>query len=95
MTTDMLEDDRFSAHYILDIFSLQMNLSSDFNISSFQLHWPAGNIKFNILCLFQMMPLEEVNKHLPPPSSFAAPLLVHFPAGCAQNGFIGALVEHI
>jgi len=42
-----------------------------------------------------MMPPEEVSKHLPPPSSFAAPLLVHFAAGCAQNGFFGALVVYL
>jgi len=42
-----------------------------------------------------MMPPEEVSKHLPPPSSFAAPLLTHFPAGCAQNGFFGALVVYL
>ena len=62
-----------------------------FNISSFQFHCLAGNI----LCLLQMMPPEEVSKHLPPPSSFAAPLLAHFPAGCALNGFFGALVVYL
>ena len=38
-----------------------------------------------------MITPEEVSKLLPPPSS-AAPLLVHFPAGCAQNGVFCALV---
>jgi len=42
-----------------------------------------------------MMPPEEVSKEFPPPSSSAAPLLVHFPAGCAQNGFFGALVVYL
>ena len=82
------EDDRFSAHYIPEIFCCQLNLSSGFYISSFQLHYLAGNI----LCLLQMMPPEEVSKLLPPLSSFAAPLLAHFPAGCGQNGFFGVLV---
>ena len=32
---------------------------------------------------------------LPPPSTSAAPLLVHFPAGCTQNGVFCALVVNL
>ena len=45
--------------------------------------------------LLQMITLEEVSKLLPPPSPIAAPLLVHFPAGCAQNGVFCALVVYL
>ena len=90
VTTDMLEDDHFSAHYIPDIFVASwtveqlkswteeilksLGIPSAFNISSFQLHCLASR-KINILWLLQMMPPEEVSKLLPPPSSSAAPCL--------------------
>ena len=45
--------------------------------------------------LLQMITLEEVNKELPPPSSLAASLFVHFPVGCAQNGVFCALVVYL
>ena len=71
----MLEDDRFSAHYIPDIFVS----SSTYQAVSISPHF-SSRLAQNILCLLQMMPPEEVSNHLPPPSSFAAPLLAHFPA---------------
>ena len=92
MTTDMFEDERFSAHYIPDIFS-PIEL-----IKLFQyllILTPLSSREYFMPSLLQMMPLEEVSKMLPPPSSSAAPLLVHFPAGCAQNGVFCALVVYL
>ena len=45
--------------------------------------------------LLQTISPEEVRKQLPPPPTSAAPLLVHFPAGCAQNGVFCALVVYL
>ena len=45
--------------------------------------------------LLYMVSPEEVSKQLPLQSSSAAPLLVHFPAGCAQNGIFCALVVYL
>ena len=45
--------------------------------------------------LLRMISSEEFSKLLPPPSSSAAPLLVHFPAGCAQNGVFCAVVVYL
>ena len=45
--------------------------------------------------LLQAISPEEVRKQLPPPSTSAAPLLVHFPSGCAQNGVFCALVVYL
>ena len=45
--------------------------------------------------LLHMISPEEVSKQLPPTSPFVAPLLVHFPAGCAQNGVFCALAVYL
>ena len=45
--------------------------------------------------LLWMISSEKLNKHLPPPSFSSAPLLVHFPGGCAQNGVFCALVVYL
>ena len=45
--------------------------------------------------LLHIISPEEISNQLPSPSSFAVPLLVHFPAGCAQNGVFCALVVYL
>ena len=54
---------------------------------------PISNQEYYFIpSLLRMISSEEFSKQLPPPSSSAAPLLVHFPAGCAHNGVFCALV---
>ena len=79
---EMFQDDRFSAHYIPDLFT-----SADL-IKLFQhlIIAPLSSTEYFMPSLLQIITPEEVNKQLPPPSSSAGHLLVHFPAGCAQNG---------
>ena len=92
VTVDMFQDERFSIHYIPDLFT-----PTDL-IKLFQhllIIAPLSSTEYFMPSLLQMIPPEEVNKQLPPPSSSAAPLLVHFPAGCAQNGVFCALVVHL
>ena len=92
VTADMLKDDRFSAHYIQDLFSPAdlIELFKHLLIIA-----PISSTEYFMPSLLQMVSSEEVNEHLPPPSSSAAPLLVHFPAGCAQNGLFCALVVYL
>ena len=89
---EMFRDERFSAHYIPDLFTpadlikLFEHLLIIARLSSTEYFMPS---------LLQTITPEEVNKQLLPPSSSAAPLLVHFPAGCAQNGVFCALVVYL
>ena len=92
VTLEMFQDKRFSAHYIPDLFT-----SADL-IELFKhllIVAPLSSKEYFMPSLLQMISSEEVNKHLSPPSSLAAPLLVHFPAGCAQNGVFCALVVYL
>ena len=89
---EMFRDECFSIHYILDLFTpadlikLFEHLLIIARLSSTEYFMPS---------LLQMITPEELSKLLPPPSSSAAPLLVHFPAGCAQNGVFCALVVYL
>ena len=89
---EMFRDERFSTHYIQDLFTptdlikLFEHLLIIARLSSTEYFMPS---------LLQTITPEEVSKLLPPPSSSAAPLLVHFPAGCAQNGVFCALVVYL
>ena len=89
---EMFRDECFSIHYIPDLFTptdlikLFEHLLLIARLSSTEYFMPS---------LLQMITPEEVSKLLPPPSSSAAPLLVHFPAGCAQNGIFCALVVYL
>ena len=89
---EMFQDESFSAHYSPDLFT-----PTDL-IKLFQhllIIAPISGTEYFIMpCLLQMITPELVNKHLPP-SSLAIPLLVHFPAGCAQNGVFCALVVYL
>ena len=92
VTLDMFQDERFSAHYIPDLFA-----PADL-IKVFQhllIIAPLSSTEYFMPSLLQMIPSKQVSKQLPPPSSSAAPLLVHFPAGCAQNGVFCALVVYL
>ena len=92
VTLEMFNDKRFSAHYIPDLFT-PANLITLFehlliiaSISSTEYFMPS---------LLQMITSEQVAKELSTTSSSVAPLLVHFPAGCAQNGIFCALVVYL
>ena len=56
---------------------------------------PMSSKEYFVPSLLWMISSEKLNKHLSPPSFSSAPLLVHFPAGCAQNGFFCALVVYL
>ena len=92
VTVDMFEDERFSAHYIPDLFTPAdlIKLFDHLLIAA-----PLSTTEYFMPSLLEMISPEEVRKQLPPPSTCAAPLLVHFPAGCAQNGVYCALVVHL
>ena len=92
ITVDMFQDECFSAHYIPDLFT-----SADL-IKLFEhllIIAPLSSTVYFMPSLLHMISPEEVGKLLPPQSSSAAPLLVHFPAGCAQNGVFCALVVYL
>ena len=89
---EMFRDERFSAHYIPDLFT-----PADL-IKLFQhllIIAPLSSTEYFMPSLLRMITPEEVNKQLLPTSSSAAPLLVHFPAGCVQNGVFCALVVYL
>ena len=92
VTVDMFEDERFSSHYIPDLFTPAdlIKLFEHLLIAA-----PISTTEYFMPSLLEMVSPEEVTKQLPPPSTSAAPLLVHFPAGCAQNGVYCALVVYL
>ena len=92
VTVDMFQDKRFSAHYIPDLFTPAdlIKLFQELLIIS-----PLSTTEYFMPSLLQMNTPVEVRKQLLAPSTCAAPLLVHFPAGCAQNGVYCALVVYL
>ena len=92
VTTDMFQDERFSAHYIPGLFS-PVDLIELFK--HLLIVAPMSSKEYFMPSLLRMISSEKLNKHVPPPSSSSAPLLVHFPAGCAQNGVFCALVVYL
>ena len=92
VTVDMFQDKRFSAHYIPDLFTPAdlIKLFQELLIIS-----PLSTTDYFMPSLLQTNTPVEVRLQLPPPSTCAAPLLVHFPAGCAQNGVFCALVVYV
>ena len=92
VTLEMFQDERFSTHYIPDLFTPAelIKLFEHLLIAA-----PLSNTAYFMPSLLYMVTPEEVSKYLPPPSSSAAPLLVHFPAGCAQNGVFCALIVYL
>ena len=92
VTVDMFQDKRFSTHYILDLFT-----PADFIklLEHLLIIAPLSSTECFMPSLLQMTSPEEIIKQIPIRSSSAAPLLVHFPAGCAQNGIFCALVVYL
>ena len=92
VTVDMFQDERFSAHYIPGLFTPTdlIKLFKHLLIAA-----PLSPTEYFMPSLLQTISPEEVRKQLPPPTTSAAPLLVHFPDGCAQNGVFCALVVYL
>ena len=92
VTLEMFQDERFSAHYIPDLFTPAdlIKLFEHLLIIA-----PVSSTEYFMPSLLQTITSEEVGKQLPTTSSSAAPLLVHFPAGCAQNGVFCTLVVYL
>ena len=91
VTLEMLQDERFSAYYVPDLFTPAdlIKLFEHLLIIA-----PISSTEYFMPSLLHMISPEDINKQLPP-SSLAAPLLFHFPAGCAQNGVFCALVVYL
>ena len=85
----MFQDKRFSAYYIPDLFT-SAHLTELFK--HLLIIVPISSKEYFMPSLLRIISSEEVNL---PPSSLAAFLLVHFPAGCAQNGVFCALVAYL
>ena len=92
VTLEIFQDERFSAHYIPDLFT-----PADFIklLEYLRIIAPLSSTEYFMPSLLQTITPKEINHLLPPPSTSAAPLLVHFPAGCAQNGVFCALVVYL
>ena len=88
---EMFQDECFSTHYIRDLFTPADLIKLFEHLIIARL----SSTEYLMPSLLQMITPREVSKQLPPPSSSAAPLLVHFPAGCAQNGVFCALVVYL
>ena len=92
VTLEMFQDERFSGHYIPDLFT-----PADL-IKLFQhllIIAPLSNAEYFMPSLLQTITTEKVNKQLSTTPTSVAPLLVYFPAGCAQNGVFCALVVYL
>ena len=89
---EMFRDERFSAYYIPDLFT-PAHLIKVFQ--HLLIIAPLSSTEYFMPSLLQMISQEEVNKQLRSQSSSVAHLLVHFPAGCAQNGVFCALVVYL
>ena len=93
VTVDMFQDERFSG----SLHSRPVYFSRSYQAAWTSSHYraPLSRTEYFMPSLLQMTSPEEIMKQLPSPSSSAAPLLVHFPAGCAQNGVFCALVVYL
>ena len=91
VTDEMFQDEHFSAHYIPDLFTPEdlIKLFKHLLIIA-----PISSTEYFMPSLLQTIFSKEVGRQLFPSSS-VAPLLVHFPAGCAQNGVFCALVVYL
>ena len=89
VTLEMFQHERFSAHYNSTVFTPPDLIKL---LKHLLIIAPLSSTEYFMPSLLQMSLPEEVMKQLP---STAAPLLVHFPAGCAQNGIFCALVVYL
>ena len=92
VTLEMFQDERFSAHYIPDLFAPADLIKL---LKHLLIIAPLSDKEYFMPSLLQMTSPDELVQKPPVPSSSAAPLLVHFPAGCAQNGVFCALVVYL
>ena len=92
VTLEMLQDKRFSAHYIPDLFTPADLIKL---LQHLLIVAPLSDTEYFMPSLLQMTSPDELVKKLPAPYSSVPPLLVHFPAGCAQNGVFCVLVVYL
>ena len=92
VTLEMFQDERFSTHYIQDLFTPAdlIKLFEHLLIVA-----PLSSTKYFMPSLLRTISLEKVRKQLPLPSIRVAPLLVIFPVGYAQNGVFCVLVVYL
>ena len=88
VTFQMLQEKRFSSHYIPGLFT-PTHLVELFK--GLLIIAPLTSNEYFMPCLLPMLPAESITR----PGSSIAPLLVHFPNKCAQNGVFCALVVHL
>ena len=92
VTLEMFQDERFSTHYIPDLFTPADLIKL---LKHLLIVVPLSDTEYFMPSLLQMTSPNELVQKPPTPSSSVAPLLVHFPAGCAQNGVFCALVVYL
>ena len=90
VTLDMLQDKRFSAHYIPDLFTPTDLIKL---LEHLLIVAPLSSTEYFMPSLLQMISPEMVGQYRLPSTS-VAPLLFHFPAGCARNGVFCAVVVY-
>ena len=88
VTFQMLQDRKFSSHYIPGLFTPTHLLELFKGLLIFA---PLAANEYFMPSLLPVIPAESVSR----PSSSISPLLVHFPSKCAQNGVFCALVVHL
>ena len=92
VTLEMFQDERFSAHYIPDLFTPTDLIKL---LKHLLIVAPLSDTEYFMPSLLQMTSPNELVQKPPAPSSSVVPLLVYFPAGCAQNGVFCALVVYL
>ena len=93
VTLEMFQDERFSTHYIQDLFTPTdlIKLFEHLLIVA-----PLSSTKYSCLrSLLRTISVKKVRKKLPLPSITVAPLLIYFSAGCARNGVFCAVVVYL
>ena len=88
VTFQMLQHERFSSHYIPGLFTPTHLLELFKGLLIFA---PLTANEYFMPCLLPVLAAESITR----PRSSVAPLLVHFPSKCAQNGVFCALVVHL
>ena len=92
VTLEMFQDERFSAHYIPDLFAPADLIKL---LKHLLIIAPLSDTEYFMPSLLQITSPDELVEKPPAPSSSVAPLLVYFQAGCAQNGVFCALVVYL